>query len=257
MSPTDDLIPLLKKLRMSGVLQSLELRVRQAVEDNLPHPEFLFRLLSDEVERRDGKQLEQRVRRAGFEHARTLEDFDFHFNPQVPKARVIDLATCGFVDRKENVLLIGPTGVGKSHLAQALGHRACRAGHAVVFVAAHDLFKQLRAGRADASYDRRLLRFTAVDLLIIDDLGLRALSGDEPVDLYEIIRARHERAATIVTSNRSEEELAQLFGDPLLASAAMDRLLHRAHVLTIEGDSYRNPPAARRRAAKAAQEAAR
>jgi DNA replication protein DnaC len=256
MSPTDDLIPLLKKLRLSGILQTLELRVRQAVESDLAHPEFLLRLLADEVERRDGKQLEQRVRRASFDHAKTLEDFDFHFNPQVPKARVIDLATCAFVARKENVLLIGPTGVGKSHLAQALGHRACRAGHSVLFVAAHDLFKQLRAGRADATYDRRLLRFTSVALLIIDDLGLRSLSGDEPVDLYEIIRARHEHAPTIVTSNRALEELHQLFGDALLASAAMDRLLHRAHVLVMEGDSFRNPPPTRRRPGKQATQEA-
>jgi DNA replication protein DnaC len=105
MSAIDDLVPLLKKLRLSGVLQSLELRLQQAREDSLPYEEFLFRLLSDEVERRDGKQLEQRVRRANFEHAKTLEDFDFHFNPNVPKARIIDLATCSFVERRQNVLL--------------------------------------------------------------------------------------------------------------------------------------------------------
>lgn len=256
MSPIDDLVPLLKKLRLSGVLQSLELRMRQAVEDDLSHDEFLYRLLSDEAERRDGKQLEQRVRRANFEHAKTLEDFDFHFNPQVPKARVIDLATCAFIDRRENVLMIGPTGVGKSHIAQALGHRACRIGKTVLYAPANELFKQLRAGRADGSYDRRLLRFTGVDLLIIDDLGLRPLVADEPLDLYEVIRARHERSATIITSNRAEEELGDLFGDPLLASAAMDRLLCRAHVLVIEGESYRNPRTAKRRAAKTATQEA-
>jgi DNA replication protein DnaC len=257
MSPTDDLVPLLKKLRLSGVLQSLELRTRQAVDDALSHGEFLFRLLADEVERRDGKQLEQRVRRAGFEHQRTLEDFDFLFNPQVPKAKVVDLATCSFVGRNENVLFIGPTGVGKSHLAQALGHRACRAGHQVTYIAAQDLFKQLRAARADGSYDRRLLRLTSVDLLVIDDLGLRPLSGEEPADLYEIIRTRHERASTMITTNRAEEELGQLFGDPLLASAAMDRLLQHAHVIVMQGDTFRNPPQGRRRGRAQAQEAAR
>jgi DNA replication protein DnaC len=198
-------------------------------------------LLTDEVERRDGKQLEQRVRRANFEHAKTLEDFDFHFNPNVPKARVIDLATCSFVERRQNVLLLGPTGVGKSHIAQALGHRACRLGKNVLHIAAQDLFKQLRAARADGSHDRRMLRFTTPDLLIIDDLGLRSLRDDEPVDLYEIIRTRYERSATLITSNRSGPEMAELFGDPLLASAAMDRLLHDAHVLILEGASFRNP----------------
>lgn len=260
MSRTDDLIPLLKKLRLSGVLQSLELRTRQAVDDDLGHGEFLLRLLSDEVERRDSKQLEQRMRRASFEHATTLEDFDFHFNPHVPKTKVIDLATCAFVERHENVLIVGPTGVGKSHIAQALGHRACRAGFNVLYVSAHDLLTQLRAARADSTLERRMLRFTSCDLLIVDDLGLRPLAGEEPVDLYEVIRQRYQRASTIMTSNRALEEWHPLFGDALLASAAMDRLLHRAHVLVIEGDSYRNPPPTKRGKnghAKATAEAAR
>lgn len=241
MSTIDELVPLLKKLRLSGVLQSLELRLQQAREDSLPYEEFLFRLLSDEVERRDGKQLEQRVRRANFEHDKTLEDFDFHFNPNVPKARVIDLATCSFVEKRQSVLLLGPAGVGKSHIAQALGHRACRLGKSVLHVVAQDLFKQLRAARADGSHDRRMLRFTMPDLLIIDDLGLRPLRDDEPVDLYEIIRTRYERHSTMITSNRTASEMGELFGDPLLASAAMDRLLHDAHVLILEGASFRNP----------------
>jgi DNA replication protein DnaC len=258
MSANDDLVPLLKKLRMSGILQTLELRTKQAVEDNVAHGEFLYRLLCDEVERRDGKQLDVRLRRASFEHNKTLEDFDFFFNPAIPKSKVIDLSTCAFVERRENVLLIGPTGTGKSHIAQALGHRACRAGHSVLYVAAQDLLKQLRAARADGSYDRRLLRFTTPDLLIVDDLGLRPLAGEEPIDLYEIIRQRYERAATILTSNRAVDELPALFGDPLLASAAMDRLLHGAHVLVLDGDSYRNPPAERsRKAPRAQREAAR
>jgi len=168
MSLTDELIPLLKKLRLSGVLQTLELRTRQASDDDLAHVEFLFRLLSDEVERREAKQLELRVRRAKFDQQKTLEEFDFHFNPRLPKSKIIDLATCTFVAKQENILLVGPTGVGKSHVSQALGHRACRAGYGVVYIAANDLFKQLRAGRADASYDRKLQRFTTAELLIID-----------------------------------------------------------------------------------------
>jgi DNA replication protein DnaC len=246
MSSTDDLIPLLKKLRLSGVLQSLELRMRQAADDDLAPSEFLFRVLSDEVERRDGKQLESRVRRANFEGMCTLEDFDFHFNPEIPKAKIIDLATCSFVERHENILLVGRTGVGKSHIAQALGHRACRAGHHALYTSAHDMLTSLRAARADASYDRKLLRFTSPDLLVIDDLGLRPLTHDEPLDLYEIVRQRYQHGATIITSNRDVDEWYPLFGDALLASAAMDRLLHNAHVVVMNGDTYRNPPQAKR-----------
>ncbi|MBL8914160.1 MAG: IS21-like element helper ATPase IstB [Archangium sp.] len=255
MSPTDELARLLKKLRLSGVLQTLDLRMKQAVDDNLAMSEFLFRLLADEVERRDSRQLTARLRRANFEHARTLEDFDFTFNASVPKAKVLELATCAFVERRDNVLIIGPTGVGKSHLAQALGHRACRAGSNVLYLGAHELLAQLRASRADASFEKRLLRFTSPDVLIIDDLGLRGLNADESGDLYEVVRARYERGSTIITSNRAIEEWPPLFGNPLLASAAMDRLLHHAHVLVIEGDSYRNPPTTKRR--KPAQAEAR
>jgi len=243
---TDDLVPILKKLRLSGVLNTLDLRTREAVDEDLSHGEFLFRLCTDEVGRRETKQLELRLRRASFESAKRIEDFEWSFNPQIPKAKIIDLATCHFVERRENAILIGPTGVGKSHLGQAIGERVCRMGHSVCYVSAHKMLSQLRAARADLSYDKKLLRFTSPDLLIVDDLGLRPLEADEPIDLYEIIRQRYERGSMIVTSNRALEEWYPLFLDDLIASAAMDRLLHHAHLVVMEGHSYRTPPAARK-----------
>ena len=245
MGTRDDMLPILKKLRLSGLLDTLDLRTQEAVEGNLSNEEFLLRLLTDEVERREAKQLDLRLRRARFDHAKTIDDFDFQFNPSVPRAKVTDLATCLFVERREVVCLIGPTGTGKSHLAQALGHRACMAGHKVLYTSAHQMFRQLRAARADRSFDRCLLKFTGPDLLVIDDLGLRSLRDQEPEDLYEIIRHRYERGAMVITSNRSVPEWYPLFGDELLASAAMDRLMHHSHVVELDGHSYRNPPAQR------------
>ena len=246
MAITDELVPVLKKLRLSGVLHTLDLRIKEAVDSDLSHTEFLFRLCTDEVQRREHKQLELRLRRASFESAKRLEDFEWSFNPQIPKAKVVDLATCHFVEKRENVILIGPTGVGKSHIAQAIGERACRAGHSVCYTSAHRMLSQLRAARADQSHDKRMLRFTAPDLLVVDDLGLRPLEHDEPIDLYEIVRARYERGSMIVTSNRALEEWYPLFRDDLMASAAMDRLLHHSHVVVMDGNSFRNPPQARR-----------
>jgi DNA replication protein DnaC len=239
MHPTDELVPVLKKLRLSGVLQTLDLRQKEATEDNLSIPEFLYRVLNDEVERREAKQLELRLRRANFDHARTLDDFEFQFNPGIPKARIIDLATCAFVPKRETCALVGPSGVGKSHIAQALGHRACLLGYAVLYTTAQRLFVDLRAARADNSYERRLLKYTTPDLLIVDDLGLRPLTQDEPLDLYEVIRQRYERGALVITSNRAIDEWYPLFGDDLLASAALDRFLHHAHVIEMKGRSYR------------------
>jgi len=243
MGITDELTPVLKKLWLSGVLQTLDVRTRQATEENLSHVEFLYRLCRDEADRREAKQLELRRRRACFDSRKSLEDFDFSFNPQLPKAKLVDLATCHFVELQENVLLIGPTGVGKSHIAQALGERACRAGFSVLYTSAHRMLASLRAARADQTLDRQMLRFTGPDLLVVDDLGLRPLEHDEPIDLYEVIRQRYERGAMVLTSNRALEEWYPLFQDELMASAAMDRLMHHAHVVVMEGHSYRNPPA--------------
>ena len=223
------LVPKLKSLRLSGILETLEVRNRQAIEEKLSHVEFLQRLLEDEVERRGAKQLALRLRRASFDTDKTLEGFDFAFNVSINRQQVFDLATCRFVERHEAVLICGPTGVGKSHLAQALGHEACRRGFDVLFTTASRMLAHLNGGRADGTYEKRLAGYVRPDLLILDDFGLKALPAPGPDDLYEVINERYEKRSLIVTSNRAFSEWPDLFANPLLASAALDRLAHNAH----------------------------
>lgn len=239
MQISHQLVPKLKNLRLSGVLATLEVRTQQAIEEKLSYVEFLQRLLEDEVERRAQKQLALRLRRATFDIEKTLEGFDFAFNPSINRQQVFDLATCHFVERKESVLIQGPAGVGKSHLAQALGHEACRRGFDVLFVPMSRMLAHLNGGRADGTYERRLASYVRPDLLILDDFGLKPLPPPGPEDFYEVINERYEHGALVVTSNRAFSEWPELFSNPLLASAALDRLAHNAHQITITGDSFR------------------
>jgi DNA replication protein DnaC len=233
------LTPQLKRLRLSGLLESLEVRNRQAIEERLSHVEFLARLLEDEVERRAQKQLSLRLRRAAFHSDKTLENFDFNFNPTINRSQIFDLATGLYIQRHENMLICGPTGVGKSHLAQALGHAACRQGYDVLFTSAPKLLQHLNGGRADGTYERRLQTYLRPELLIVDDFGLKPLRSPAPEDWFDIIAERYERGSMIVTSNRALSEWPELFNNPLLASAGLDRLFHNAHAVVITGDSYR------------------
>lgn len=241
MQLTDQLRTRLKQLRLSGILETMDVRLRQAEAESWAHMDFLERLLEDEVERRQHKQLALRLRRANFQPDKTLERFDFSFNPQINRHAIMNLATCQFIERKQNVLVVGQTGTGKSHLSQALGHEACRRGFDVVYVNAARMLTQLHAGRADGSYDRRLQALVRPDLLIIDDFGLKPLRPPAPEDFYDVIAERYDKptGATLITSNRALTEFPQLLGDPLLASAGLDRLFDSAHVITITGASFR------------------
>lgn len=234
-----ELTPFLKRLRLSGVLETLEVRNGQAIQEDWSYIDFLARLLQDEVERRGQKQLDLRLRRSQMDPSKTLESFDFNFNPSLKKQQVLDLSTGLFIQQKRNVLICGPTGTGKSHLAQGLGHAACRRGHQVLFTTAHRMLNHINGGRADDTHAKRLKFYLKPDLLIIDDFGLKPLLPPAPEDLYDIIDERYEKSSIILTSNRSPAEWYDLFGDPLLGSAGLDRLAHDASVIFIEGESYR------------------
>lgn len=231
--------PKLTRLKLSGISETLPSRISQAMGEKWSFTQFLEVLLSDEVERRDFKQLGRRLNRSGLEPDKTLETFDFRFNPRIHEPTIRELSTCQFVTKHENVFLLGPSGVGKSHLGQALGHEACRRGREVLYRRTSLLLSWLQAGHGDGSHPRRLKQIGAVELLILDDFGLTPLSEDQQADLYEIISDRYERTATIITSNRDFSEWPTVFANPLMGSAAMDRLVHRAMKLVIEGKSYR------------------
>jgi DNA replication protein DnaC len=237
--PNRHLLSKLKALRLGGVHETLEVRVRQAVDEQLPYVDFLQRLIEDEIERRNQKQLALRLRRANFQTDKTLSRFDFAFNPQINKHQILDLATCQFVASKQSVLILGPSGVGKSHLAQALGWEACKRGYDVLYMPCARMLGGLAAGRSDGSYDRRLQALLRPDLLVLDDFGLKPLRDPAHEDMYDIINERYEKGSILITSNRALAEFPTLFGDPLLASAGLDRLLHDAHVIVANGPSYR------------------
>jgi DNA replication protein DnaC len=233
------LTPHLKHLRLSGILETLEARHRQAVEGKWSYIEFLERLLQDEVERRGQKQLTLRLRRATLATTKTLARFDFNFNPTINRQQILTLAAGDYIRDKRNAILCGPTGVGKSHLAQALGHEACRRGYDVLFINAYKLLQHLHGGRADDSLERRLKLYLRPELLILDDFGLKPLQAPGPSDLYDVINERYERGSLLLTSNRPPAEWPGLFGDPLLAAAGIDRLCHRAEIIIIRGESFR------------------
>jgi DNA replication protein DnaC len=241
MQPMPELTPLLKQLRLSGILESLAARNRQAIEAKLAYPEFLALLIQDEVARRDQKKFSLRVRRAGFRSQKTIEQFDFDFNPGINRAFIQELAACRFIEEPANLLIAGPCGTGKSHLAQAFGHCAVRQGHEVLFTTQTQLLNGLHAARAMGIFERRFQALVRVPLLIIDDLGLKPLRPPQDEDLHDLIAERHERTATLVTSNLDFSEWGDAFPNRLLGAATIDRLRHNAYRLILDGKSYRSP----------------
>jgi DNA replication protein DnaC len=240
MNPMPEIIPMLKQLHLSGILDSLESRNRQAIEKKLSHMDFLSMVITDEIARRAQKRFSSAVRRANFRNQKTLEEFDFTFNPNINRHLITDLASCRFIEEKVCVLIVGPCGTGKSHIAQALGHCAIRAGYDVLFTTVSKMLAQFHAARATNGFDRQFAKLASVDLLIVDDFGLKPLQGSQDEDFHDVIAERYERKSTIVTSNLDLPEWTDAFPNRILGAATIDRLRHGAYKVVLEGKSFRS-----------------
>jgi DNA replication protein DnaC len=221
------------------MLDTLELRLEQANQQRLGYLQFLELMLEDEITRRDQRSLTLRIAQAHFEEIKTLEEFDFTFNPKISAPKIRDLATCRFVAAGESVIICGPVGTGKTHVCQALGHAACRLGYKVLYQRAPRLLAYLSGGRADGTWERRLRTYLHPDLLIVDDFCLKELSPQQAEDICELIGERHRTSSTIIASNRAPQDWYPLFPNPVLAEATLDRIVNCSHHVLLEGRSFR------------------
>jgi DNA replication protein DnaC len=229
----------LRQLKLAGMIDTLDVRNEYAIKSNISYLEFLSLLLEDEINSRADHSFKNRLRRAHFPYYKTLEEFDFSFQPNLNKKQIYDLATCGFIRKKESVVFIGPPGVGKTHLSIAIGIKALMQGYKVLFTTVHDLMTVLFASKADNTYHQKMKLYSSVDLLILDELGYKRLNQATVDEFFEIISRRYEKGAMIITSNKSFQEWVDILWDPVLTTAILDRIIHHCHLIMIKGESYR------------------
>jgi DNA replication protein DnaC len=229
----------LKKLRLSGMKETLDIRLQEAAGNRLRHDEFLELILQDEVIVRQNRQIQRRVKAACFRELKTLEDFDWQFNTSIRRKQIFDLATCRFIHEGRDMLFFGPPGVGKSHLAQAIGYQAIKSGMTVYYRSIFDVVRDFMRDEAFDGQDKVMSKFLKPDLLIIDDMGIKKLPKRSGEYFFEVIMRRYEVKSTMMTSNRPLEEWGKLIGDVPAATAILDRFLHHANIINITGRSYR------------------
>jgi DNA replication protein DnaC len=235
-----DLKTVMRRLRLGKLLDTLPERLALARQQKMPHQDFLLLLLGDEVSRRDGAAVVQRVQRADLDPQMRLENWDPSAKVHFDQALLNELASLRFVEAGRHATIVGPVGVGKTFLAHALGHAACRRGYTVLAIRTDKMLKGLKHARLDHSYEAELRKLLAVDLLLVDDFGLDAMDHQESRDAYEIFLERDRAGSIIVTSNRGPDEWIATFADPVRAQAAIDRFTSNAYDLVIEGESYRS-----------------
>jgi DNA replication protein DnaC len=234
----------LRQLRLGGMAAVLEMRLRQAQAEPMAPIDLLATLVSDELTRRSDRLLERRRKFAAFRDPnKTLDNFDFSFNPKMNRSMVFDLATGTFIDRREDALFLGPGGTGKSHLAQAIGQAAILQGHKVLYRQTHILLEEVTEATLEGTRKQYMESISSVALLIIDDFGMRKLPQTAAEDLLEIVMRRYERASTLLTSNRPVDDWGKLLADVAAVGAMLDRLLHHGHVLKCGPKSWRTKTA--------------
>jgi DNA replication protein DnaC len=239
MTTTSELKPLLKRLRLGYLLNTLPERLALARRDQIGYAAFLQIILADEVTRRDNRNLEMHLQKAGFEEICRLEDFDWTAQITVNRCLVDAVFSLDFLNRHEHMLFVGSVGMGKSFLAQALGYVAVRAGHSVRFIRADAFFRTLAQSRIDHTLEKTFRSFITPDLIVLDDFGLQKLTAQQSTDLYELIIARHRQSSFVITSNRAVDEWLGLFDDPILGNSALDHLVNASYQIIIEGTRYR------------------
>jgi DNA replication protein DnaC len=236
---TEALQTALKKLRLSGLAPSLDVRLQEATANHLSHAEFLELVLQDELTVRHDRLITRRTKVAAFREAKTLEDFDWSFNPAIKKKPIFDLASCKFIRQARDVLLLGPPGTGKSHLVQAIGYQAIKCGFLVLYRSIFDVVRDFLHDETFDGEDKTMAKYLKPELLIVDDMGMKQLPKRSGEYLFEIIMRRYENHSTVMTSNRPLEDWGKLIGDVPSATAILDRFLHHAEIITITGRSYR------------------
>lgn len=230
---------MIKQLKLSHISDNLSQRNRESIDRKLAYPEFLALLLQDEILGRENNKFKARIKRANIRSDKTLENFDFDFNPKINQIQIQELASCRFIHQKSPVLLVGPTGTGKSHIAQALAHCAIRQGVDVLWLSQTKLFGELQSARASGRYEKKFAELAKIPLLIIDDFGLRPIRSPQDEDFHDLVSQRYENTSTIVTSNLDFNEWGDAFPNRLLAAATLDRLRHNAHRIILDGTSFR------------------
>lgn len=233
------LVKQLSQLKLAGIIKTLDIRNQEAIKSNLSYVEFLELLIEDELTNRKDNAYKKKFYRAHFPYTKTLEEFDFTFQEKLDKRLIFDLATCNFIRKKENVIFIGPPGVGKTHLSIAIGLKAIAQNFNVIFTTVSDMLSNILISKADGTFYQKLKYYTNCDLLILDELGYKRLNPNVVDEFFEVISRRYEKSSTIITSNKSFKEWGDIFHDSVLASAIIDRIIHHCNVVIIQGESYR------------------